>query len=240
MNMPCQDFPTVTNRTARPTDVDDATGGGRPRRARSRTPGFTLIELLVVIAIIAILAAMLVPMLGSDWHFNPHLQAVLMWALGLLAVIGVYRDSNRHGESWPFYLAAAGLAIIVGSLYVYYHVSIESLGYIVLIAGVLLNQNAILKQLNAETHAQARDLADWNRNLEQRVNEQVAELDRIGRLKRFLSPRVADLVVSSDGQGNEGPWGTDGLGGERYGPGTNGASSASGVTDKDLGSTCTP
>jgi adenylate cyclase len=41
---------------------------------------------------------------------------------------------------------------------------------------------------------------DWNRTLEQRVTEQVAELERMGRLKRFLSPQVAELVISS---GNE-------------------------------------
>jgi adenylate cyclase len=46
--------------------------------------------------------------------------------------------------------------------------------------------------------AQAADLANWNRTLEQRVEEQVAEIERIGRLKRFLSPQVAQLVSSGD------------------------------------------
>src|ERR671924_325154 len=44
---------------------------------------------------------------------------------------------------------------------------------------------------------QALQLADWNRTLEQRVAEQVAELERIGRLKRFFSPQLADLIVST-------------------------------------------
>ena len=48
--------------------------------------------------------------------------------------------------------------------------------------------------------AQTAELADWNRQLEQRVREQVDELDRIGRLRRFLSPQLADLVVSSGDQ----------------------------------------
>ena len=42
---------------------------------------------------------------------------------------------------------------------------------------------------------QARELAEWNRELETRVAEQVAELERIGRLRRFLSPQVAELVL---------------------------------------------
>jgi adenylate cyclase len=45
--------------------------------------------------------------------------------------------------------------------------------------------------------AQALQLADWNRTLEQRVAEQLAELERIGRLRRFFSPQLAELIVST-------------------------------------------
>ena len=44
---------------------------------------------------------------------------------------------------------------------------------------------------------QANELAEWNRELESRVEEQVAQIDRMGRLKRFLSPQLAELIVSS-------------------------------------------
>jgi CheY-like chemotaxis protein len=44
---------------------------------------------------------------------------------------------------------------------------------------------------------QAADLANWNQTLEQRVAEQVSEIERIGRLKRFLPPQIAKLVASS-------------------------------------------
>ena len=52
----------------------------------------------------------------------------------------------------------------------------------------------------ARLEAQSEQLADWNRTLEQRVQEQLAELERIGRLKRFFSPQLAELVVSSGGE----------------------------------------
>jgi class 3 adenylate cyclase len=42
------------------------------------------------------------------------------------------------------------------------------------------------------------ELADWNKNLELRVQEQVQQLERLGRLKRFFSPQLADLIVSGD------------------------------------------
>jgi adenylate cyclase len=45
--------------------------------------------------------------------------------------------------------------------------------------------------------AQSVQLAEWNRTLEQRVADQLAELERIGRLKRFFSPQLAELIVSA-------------------------------------------
>ena len=39
---------------------------------------------------------------------------------------------------------------------------------------------------------QAADLAALNRTLEERVAAQVEEIERIGRLKRFLAPQIAE------------------------------------------------
>jgi adenylate cyclase len=44
---------------------------------------------------------------------------------------------------------------------------------------------------------QASRLAEWNGRLEQRVEQQVEQLERVGRLKRFLSPQLVDMIVSS-------------------------------------------
>jgi class 3 adenylate cyclase len=49
--------------------------------------------------------------------------------------------------------------------------------------------------------AQAAELARWNQTLEARVRAQVDELQRLSRLRRFLSPQVADLIVSSGIEG---------------------------------------
>jgi len=40
------------------------------------------------------------------------------------------------------------------------------------------------------------ELAEWTRTLEQRVQEKVAEVERLGRLKRFFSPQLAELIVA--------------------------------------------
>jgi adenylate cyclase len=44
------------------------------------------------------------------------------------------------------------------------------------------------------------EVAELNRDLEARVAAQVEELGRVGRLKRFLAPQLAELIVS---QGDE-------------------------------------
>ncbi len=42
-------------------------------------------------------------------------------------------------------------------------------------------------------------IKDWNAKLEQRVSEQIAEMERLARMKRFLSPQVADLILAGGG-----------------------------------------
>jgi adenylate cyclase len=42
-----------------------------------------------------------------------------------------------------------------------------------------------------------QELADLNRTLEARVSEQVDQLERVGRLRRYLSPQLAEVIISS-------------------------------------------
>lgn len=52
------------------------------------------------------------------------------------------------------------------------------------------------RELLDTVQRQAAALVEWNETLEARVAEQVEELDRLTRLRRFLSPQLADLIVS--------------------------------------------
>src|SRR4051812_29853582 len=54
-----------------------------------------------------------------------------------------------------------------------------------------------IKRYHDTIERQAAELAAWNRELEQRVAEQVEALERMARLRRFLSPQLAELVLSS-------------------------------------------
>lgn len=64
-----------------------------------------------------------------------------------------------------------------------------------------------IKELHDTVHdqakrlaAQAEELAQWNRTLERRVAGQLAEIERMRGLRRFLSPQIAELIVSRDGE----------------------------------------
>jgi DNA-binding response OmpR family regulator len=53
-----------------------------------------------------------------------------------------------------------------------------------------------IKELYDTVQAQAAELSDWNKTLENRVEQQVTQLEQLGRLKRFFSPQLADLIVA--------------------------------------------
>lgn len=54
-----------------------------------------------------------------------------------------------------------------------------------------------VKEYHDRIEEQAAELAEWKHTLEVRVDEQVAQLERLARLRRYLSPQVAELVMSA-------------------------------------------
>jgi len=55
-----------------------------------------------------------------------------------------------------------------------------------------------LKEYHDTIKQQSNELAEWNRTLEARVKDQVEEIERVSRLRRFLSPQIAELVLSQE------------------------------------------
>ena len=53
-----------------------------------------------------------------------------------------------------------------------------------------------IKSLYDQVERQKAELAEWNRTLEARVADGIAEVERLSRMKRFFSPRVAEIITS--------------------------------------------
>jgi adenylate cyclase len=53
-----------------------------------------------------------------------------------------------------------------------------------------------VKSLQDEVRRQAEQLREWNAMLEERVRKQVSAIERLGRLKRFFAPPVAEAIVA--------------------------------------------
>ena len=54
-----------------------------------------------------------------------------------------------------------------------------------------------LRERTQQLEAQSQEVVELNQQLEQRVADQVGEIERMSRLRRFLPPQVADLIVAS-------------------------------------------
>jgi class 3 adenylate cyclase/HAMP domain-containing protein len=63
----------------------------------------------------------------------------------------------------------------------------------------LASANGVVQQQADKLTEQTEQLRHWNRSLEERVEKQLGEIERIRKLERFLAPQVAQLIASSDG-----------------------------------------
>ena len=63
--------------------------------------------------------------------------------------------------------------------------------------GELMRARREAEEAARTIRAQTDELAEWNRTLNARVDEQVEEIERMSRLRRFLTPKVADAILAA-------------------------------------------
>ncbi len=160
-----------------------------PHRLRRIAPmlGFVNMMLASTVVTVAVLAAG--PQLGlaASAYVEGPLFAFYMlrrrWALvTVLTVLVFFAVVVWRQDGW---VAPSGQWLILLS-------SVVATAFLM---GVIAEQSDRLAMSEHQARAQ---LAEVNRGLEQRVQEQVSEIEGLGRLRRFLSPQVADAVVSGE------------------------------------------
>ena len=95
-------------------------------------------------------------------------------------VVGQAVVEATSDSSWPMWAVVLWVAL-----------ALIAVGYL---TGELIDQ---LEQSRDAERRTSAELADLNANLEAKVAEQVGEVERLGRLRRFLSAPVAEAVLTS-------------------------------------------
>jgi class 3 adenylate cyclase len=165
---------------------------------------------------VARMAAQNVPQsYGPDQETPPHFIAPFDGApsLGRLvetkALVHIADIATEHPDDLIYKVAAARTVLIVpmlkeselvGAFAVYRKEvqefsdkQVELLENFAAQAVIAIENARLLKELRERTD----EVEKLNQQLEQRVADQVGEIERMGRLRRFLPPQVADLIVAS-------------------------------------------
>jgi class 3 adenylate cyclase len=141
-------------------------------------------------------------------------QAAVIVATAAAAVVGLMLDRKHHRSATPSAVGCAGFVLIAWSMYAPFGRIDDIVGFILLVSAVFLNQTKALRALTLNLQSQnteidrqhrlleqqSKQLADWNRTLSQRVEDQLSRIERLGRLKRFFSPQLAELILEGNTQ----------------------------------------
>jgi class 3 adenylate cyclase len=152
--------------------------------------------------------------IGTIVHFGPALPLARAASMRQVVHIADLRTEPAYLDGEPLAVASVELGNIRTLVVVPLMKDRELIGFIVIYRQevrpftdkqIELVQNfasqAVIAIENArllnELRQRTDQIAKLNQQLEQRVADQVGEIERMGRLRRFLPPQVADLIVAS-------------------------------------------
>jgi hypothetical protein len=98
-------------------------------------PLFAVLTFLACNATFILIAAL--SALGISISINPHLQAAAISLFALVTLLVVFSDFKKHQNRGPLILAAVASATLIGSMYIYFNLVVESIGLLELFIAVI-------------------------------------------------------------------------------------------------------
>ncbi|GAA3833237.1 adenylate/guanylate cyclase domain-containing protein [Nocardioides panacisoli] len=183
-----------------------------------------LVAMAVVLLVVGVLIPVgLVVLPGRTIRrWTPATGTVITLSMGILSTGGIWASGPHYAVVVVFYFEALPFAFyalrlrwallgaadaVVGCGLVMFlqdgwaHPALQWLTAVSTIVAVAMTVGLLAERadrLAASEHAARVELDEVNRTLEDRVAEQVGEIERLGGLRRFLTPQVADAVLSAD------------------------------------------
>ncbi len=90
--------------------------------------------LFIVVAVLSVF--------GITIAINPHIQAAVVSLFAGLALGFVFLGYRKHRALGPMILSALGAVLVVGTMYIYFNKTVETLGLLALIASAIWSWRA--------------------------------------------------------------------------------------------------
>jgi hypothetical protein len=108
---------------------------GKPRGSLAAL--FAVLAFIACNGIILLIAVLSAIGISLSISINPHLQAITISLFALITLLLILRDFRRHRELGPLILAAIATATLIGTMYIHYSKTVESVGMLLLLAAAL-------------------------------------------------------------------------------------------------------
>lgn len=183
-----------------------------------------VLSVMLVILVLLIPLGLVAAPASALRRYSAPVGLVVMLSMGVASTLGVWASGPQLGLSIVFYFealpfafytlnfrwalvaaanAAGGLGLVLAFQDGWAAPAMQwvvAASTFVAVAWILGMFGERADRLADSEHQARIELAEVNRTLEDRVAAQVSEIERLGELRRFLSPQVADAVLSGDAE----------------------------------------
>lgn len=129
-------------------------------------------------------------------NLRQNIIAITIAAVGAAVLLGFSISSSLL---WPIGRIRSALNQLAGGKFDV-RIDVPNRDELGVLAGHVNETSQCLGALYDEVAAQKEELAEWNNVLQVKVDEQLGEIERTNRLRRFLPAQLADLIVDTENE----------------------------------------